>query len=236
MKFSDLKQKNISSYNLPVTLESLEIRFSSDVALSYKNLDIYKKGEHFFSRYTGQNTLDNLFELQINQNFAHICLLFTNENVETVLRHINVYDFFVYTMIPERIDFETFEKIYDFYFYSPLSVSHITWIGSLIFSPQVSSNEVIVNHSIIKLGNCGDCFLKERNCSKIVPFMNTFHPEKPFNLEEINIMCEILRYFSQKVYQDFNEKFHEEDLHAFSMARKSVGIKNHYWLNPWGIY
>lgn len=217
-------------------MEDLKLKITENLVITYKKLDNYKSGEHFYQVYEDKNTLDNLFELQINQNFAHICLLFPNDKVDTVLRHINVYDFFTYTLIPEKVDFEIYEKIYDFFFFSPLSVAYITWIGSLIFLPKISSDTVTVNNSLIKLGNCESCFLKERNCNKIVPFMNIFHPDKEFNLEELNLMCEILRNFSQKIYKDLTEYLVLEDLKAFSLARQSVGIERHYWLNPWKIY
>lgn len=219
---------------------TIEINGGNDsICLTYNSLDNFDNQfnkSYYYSVYNEQQTINKLFELQIRQNFANVILLFDNEKLNNLLTHINVFDFFCYTLIPEDIDKEVYKRIYDFFFYSPLSVSYITWVGSLIFKPKINTNSVKINGENINLGNCNGCFLQKRNCSKIIPFLNIYHPEKELNTGDIELMCTILRDFSVKVFNDFSSVLSCESFKPFALARKSVGIKNHYWLNPFGVY
>lgn len=211
-----------------------------NVTLNFKSLsnisDKFTDFSHYYCNYDVNETINNLFNLQVRRNFANIVILFSEKDLDVLLRHINVYDFFSYTLIPDFVSPDIYSKIYDFFFFSPLSVSYITWVGSLIFQPKLISNKVEVNGELVDLGECGECILAKRNCSKIVPFLNLYHPEKEPTDSEINIMCDILRKFSLKIFQDFENNFINENFLSFSYARQSVGIKSHYLLDVWGIY
>lgn len=218
-----------------------QIKLSDNLFIAYRDLqsnDI-DKGNHFYTTYNVDKTVEDMFNFHIKKQFGNIIMLTNNENIDTTLTHINVFDTFCYTLIPQNINKQIYEKIYNYFFHSPMSVSYITWIGSLMFKPIVKSSIVYINGKQIDMGKCDrNCFLKKRNCSKIIPFLNVYHPEKQTDIiSDVNQMCEILREFSVKLYQDFqNVVENEQFLNSFKETRLSVGIKQHYLLDPWGIY
>lgn len=193
--------------------------------------------EIFYCMYD-DDFVDRLFQFSNKNRYGHILVGFPENRVQTVLQHINVFDFFSYTLIPQRIEREVYEEIYNFFVFSPMSVAYITWAGSLVMKPEKKADTVIINQQkpyFIKT-RCEGCPLLLKDCSSLVPFIHSFHPEMEFNEDRIEKMCEILREFSLRIAKDISEGLDIKSLNSFGQARQSLGIKSHYWLDPFGIY
>lgn len=182
--------------------------------------------------------VDKLFQFSTKKRYGHILVGFPNEKVRTVLQHINVFDFFSYTLIPEKIEKEVYDEIYDFFVFSPMSVAYLTWVGSLVMKPEKKAETVIINQRErydIKT-KCDGCNLLVKGCSSLVPFVHSFHPEIEFNENRIKKMCSIINEFSLKIAKDITEELDVKGFNSFNRARQSLGINSHYWLDPFGIY
>ncbi|MEJ2068404.1 MAG: hypothetical protein P8Y09_10790 [Deltaproteobacteria bacterium] len=138
--------------------------------------------------------------------------------------------------MPKRASIKTFSKVYNFFFFSRMSESFITWAGSLILKYRKKNPAIIACGKHLSYPPCDDsCFLPRKNCSKNHLATFFLHPSRRLPSEkEISLMCDIQREFSLKALADMKEG--ADDLHLFDKARKSTGIKTQYWLDPLSLY
>lgn len=183
----------------------------------------------------GKDLLTGLHLLQSKTHVAYVGILFKDEDIDKVLRHINIYGTYTFGLYPENHKFETYKKIYDFFMYSRLSATYISWFSSLILKPN-RAGEIFVDDKQVSLPECRDCFLKMKGCRKEVIFPDVFHPDKGIPLiEELNSHCDIVRHFAMEAVKDIS-LFQEEDAESFRKTRESMGIQGQYWIDPFMIY
>lgn len=210
-----------SVFNLYSIEEALQLKESS--------FPLYVYGKY------GKDLLTGLHLLQSKTQVVYAGISFKNDEIDKVLRHINIYGTYTFGLYPESYDFNVFEKIYDFFLYSNLSSVYIAWFSSLMLKPN-RGNVVSVNDRVIFLPECGECFLKTKGCCKAVIFPDVFHPDNGLpSFEVLDTYCGIVRYFSQRIADDVFS-FSDKDMDSFEKTRQSLGIKNQYWLDPFMIY
>jgi hypothetical protein len=196
-----------------------------------------KKGAvHVYGRY-GLEFIDDLYRLQNLKNSAHVLVLFESAEVERVLRHMNIFDGFSFTLVPSVIDRDVYEKMFTFFLHSPMSVSYITWISSLILKPNVREFYPTIDGKPVGLEACRrDCPLRLRNCSRGFLFTQIYHPLKGIpKKEELDIFCRIELEFSERISREI-EALSQSEMEIFDRTRKSLGIRSQFWIDPYGTY
>ena len=202
--------------------EALSLNKSSDAPM------------YVYGRYSN-DFLTKMYMLQAKHNYGYVGLLFAPEEVDKVLRHINIFNRFTFGLIPEKIDKTVYLKIYDFFIFSKLSVSYITWIGSLMLKPN-RGDVIKINGQTVNIPVCPECPLKAKGCSKERLFFEIYHPEKEMpSINDFDSFCEIQREFSQKIAQDVGAVTKKE-MGVFKVARESIGIRSQFWIDPFMIY
>lgn len=184
----------------------------------------------------GEAFVDSLYLLQHKVNAASVLVLFKPDELDRLLRHINIFTRFSFTLVPEVVSRELFEKIYEFFFFSPLSESYITWAGSLVLRYRDPLKEVFVTDKPLKYEPCPEtCILRHKNCTKGALSTFLIHPFKEIPSEdEMDIVCEVQMEFTRRAAVDIRET--DPNLDSFDKARRGVGIRNQYWLDPYGIF
>lgn len=189
---------------------------------------------YVYGRYSN-DFLTKMYKLQAKHNYGYIGLLFAPEETDKVLRHINIFNRFTFGLVPEKIDKSVYQKIYDFFMFSKLSTSYITWIGSLMLKPN-RGDVIKINGERVDVPGCPKCHLKAKGCSKERLFFEIYHPEKGMpSVNDFNSFCKIQREFSQKIAQDAITVTKKE-IGSLKVARESMGIRSQFWLDPFMIY
>ncbi len=191
---------------------------------------------HVYGRYS-PGFIDGLYRLQNLVNSAHVLTLFESGEVEKVLRHINIFDAFSFTLVPSVIERDVYEKIYSFFVFSRISVSYITWISSLILKPKSREFALTLNDKAIGLRVCPKgCPLRLRNCSRLFLFTQIYHPLKNFpGREEFERFCLIELEYSERISKEL-DALSQSEMDIFDKTRKSLGIRSQFWIDPYGIY
>jgi hypothetical protein len=181
--------------------------------------------------------VDRLYVLQNNVKAANIIVLFKESEVEHALRHINIFNNFSFTMVPEALDPSIYEKLFSFYLYSQLSEVYITWLGSLIFRYRESIGKLAVDAQQIRFSQCdAQCPLLLKNCSKGALFTYLFHPLRSLPSDtEMDMFCSVQREYSSKMASAVLQA--DTDIKSFENIRKGIGIHgSQYWLDPLDLF
>jgi hypothetical protein len=190
---------------------------------------------HIYGKYD-LGFIDDLYRLQNIRGFAHVLMLFESTEVERVLKHINIFDGFSFSLVPLVIERDVYEGIFNFFLHSPMSVTYITWISSLMLRP-VAPFEISLNGASVNYAPCPEsCPLRARNCSKGFLFAGIYHPLKCIpNDEEVDRFCLIQLEYSERIFREV-EAISPSEMEVFKKTRESLGIRSQFWIDPYGIY
>jgi hypothetical protein len=192
---------------------------------------------YVYDKYSN-NLIRNLNILYGKTRVACIGLLFNNNDVDKVLRHINIFDSYTFVLIPEDINLSVYKKIYDFFIFSPMSSTYIHWFGSLLLKPNrpQETDMVACNGENVSVSKCGDCFLSVKGCNKKTIFTEIYHPLKNAPAENNYAkFCFIQRHFSRQIVSDM-QKITQDDLNVFKLTKETIGAQSRYWIDPFRIY
>jgi len=197
----------------------------------------YHAASYLYGTY-GPDLLKGLYLAQNRCSAISATILFQPEDTDNLLRHINIFSTFSFTLVPTKIDPGVYKRIYDFFMYSPLSVTYVTWMSSLILKPARIIREIRIDGKRVIFPSCqgSECFLAHRNCSKGLVFQQLFHPERGVPTEkDMESFCGIQRSFSEMIARDLSSQS-EKAMETFRTTRKSLGIERQYWVDPLNIY
>lgn len=221
---------NQAETNLALGESRIRLQWLS-AALDNGGADLHK---HFCEIYDHQ-TPDRLYLLQQKTTYASIHLTFKTEEVGRVLRHINIFNRFTFTLVPTEVEEEVYRQIYEFFFFSRLSETYISWFSSLLLRFRRPISENTVNGRAAEFRSCGTCPLQAKNCSKgalsvfiLNPFVDSTDERR------MDAFCEIERKYVTRLANDLLESM--PDLESFEKARASIGIRSQFWIDPFGLF
>jgi hypothetical protein len=177
--------------------------------------------------------------LSTGQSAAHVLLLFEPGETLNILRHINIFDSFTFTLIPSVIDKVVYDEIFKFFFQSPMSTSLITWPLKLIARPQMTVKDVSINQDTFHFPEACLCPLSQRNCSRAYLLAELFHPLKAVpNDDQLADFCSLHLHYSKLACEkiiNYTDR-QEDNFFGFSETKKSIGIRSRFWLDPHGVF
>lgn len=189
----------------------------------------------FINAVYGLDAIDRLQDVEARGAVAHVRLLFKGAEIHRVLRHLNMFDFFTFTLIPSEVSSEVYEEIYTFFMYSPMSSVCITWLTTLFAAPHPDSAGYTFDgfRPEEKYGACpGSCPLKMRRCSKPYLMTELYHPSRSLpSQEEFALFCLLELEYSQRMARDIMS-LSDSELDMFARMRADHGIRSQYWLDP----
>jgi hypothetical protein len=194
-----------------------------------------KTAFHTFERYDADfNYRLNL--LYNNVPSTHILVLFDPQDISRVLKHINIFGTFTFTLVPETISFDVYQQIYRFFMTDPQSITFITWFSKLILRPWRELHTLRFGGTEIAYKPCDPaCPLRAKLCSKQLLFTELFHPMKELPTDDdFELFCDIHRHFSVRIARDYvNDDLMLDNLQRF---REESGMRNQFWIDPQELY
>lgn len=194
-------------------------------------------GSHVYGRY-GLDLLRNLYVAQNRSRAISATILFEPSDTDKLLKHINIFNTFSFTLVPTRVEMDIYKQIYEFFMYSPLSVTYITWISSLMLKPARAIQNMRIDGNEIRFPVCTEqeCFLANRNCSKGLIFQQLLHPDRGLPSEDdMQSLCGIQRHFSELIAKDLSAA-PLESIETVDAGSNGPGSRRHYWMDPFNIY
>jgi len=191
---------------------------------------------HAFGRYSDE-TLDSLYRLRDFTTSAHVALLFDPRETEKVMCHINNFETFRFTLVPQRIEKDIYETIFQFFLFSGKSVAPVTWMASLVLRPFERRIEVAMDDNEMRFPPCPPgCPLSARNCSRELLFLELYHPMRALpSAWELETFCGIQVEYSRQLAErvlDY-DRFEAE---LVGKLREDRGIRRPVWSDPYGVY
>jgi len=199
--------------------------------------DDIKKPLYIYGEYS-EEFLDALYLIHGLKRPTAVIVSCNLDNLNRLLRHTNIFHTFTFTVVPDVICEEAYEKMYDFLMFSPMSTSYVTWLSSLMLSTTRQITDIDLDGKKVFYGQCSKntCPLAIRGCSKGVLFSNLFYPGRQTPVDsDFEKFCNIQRKFSEKIARDVTF-IPETELEVFRNTRQSLGIQNQFWIDPYGIY
>jgi hypothetical protein len=169
---------------------------------------------------------------------ASVSVICPTSQIDRLLKHITIFPVYSFTIIPDPISIEAYEKIYNFMLYSPMSKGYVTWLSSLLLKPAFPVSHISVDEECLNIAPClvDSCPLAAKGCSRGVIFPEVFNAYKGLPSDhDFNCFCDIQRKFSYRLAADL-KKVDGNQLEAFEQTKKSLGIGHRYWIDPFRLY